>query len=124
MADVSNRQRAGFVLGIVVGVLNLATGFASPSGSEAGPPLFIVLLGVGAGVVIIALLVLGWRTGKALPTRIAAVLIVVNALTAAPAFGVEDVPEWVQIYAGVLILASVAAVVLLFSAGRTVPADA
>lgn len=112
----SGRQRAGFVLGGVVALLNIPGSFI-PSGDSdsAGPPVAVLVLGAVLGLVAAGLLLQGWRSGKRGPVRAAVVLLALNVLTTLPAFFVEGVPAWVRLVAALYVLATVVAVVLLFS---------
>ena len=75
----------------------------------------MLVLGAVLGLVAAGLLLQGWRSGKRGPVRAAVVLLVLNVLTTLPAFFVEGVPAWVRLVAALYVLASVVAVVLLFS---------
>ena len=71
------------------------------------------ILGVGLGLVAV---VLAWRGNRG-AVRVAAGALVVNLLTALPAFFV-DVPVWIKLAVGLSVLATVAAIVLMFSGAR------
>jgi peptidoglycan/LPS O-acetylase OafA/YrhL len=123
MQEYTSRQRAGFVVGAAVALVNIPGAFIPIDPDAPGPPIGVLVAGVVFGVLTAGLLLLGWRSGKRWPVRAAVVLLLLNALTALPAFFVEGVPAWVRMFAGLFVLATVAAVVLLFSpAERTADA--
>jgi hypothetical protein len=49
--------------------------------------------------------------------RAAAVLLAITALTALPAFFVAGMAAWIRLFAGLYVLGTIAAIVLLFSPG-------
>jgi hypothetical protein len=122
MKEISGRQKAGYVLGLIVGFVNIPGAFVpggeTESGSPTGPPMEIVVFGLVAGLAIMGLLAAAWRTGKRGFLRAAAVLMILVALTAVPAFFIDTVPAWVKLFAGAYVLATLASLVLLFSPAR------
>lgn len=128
MNAITGRRKAGYILGIIVGLLNipgaLVPGGETASGAPTGPPLAIRLFGLGAGIIIAVLLAMAWRNRSRALTRAAAVLMILTALTAVPAFSPPDIPAWIKLFAAVFILSTLASLVLLFSPTRrpvTVP---
>jgi hypothetical protein len=119
---ISGRQKAGYILGLIVGFTNIPGAFVpggdTESGAPTGPPVEILAFGVVAGGLIMALLALAWRTGRRPLVRVAAVLMILVALTAIPAFFIDTVPAWVKLFAGAYVLATLASLVLLFSPSR------
>lgn len=114
---LTGKQRAGFVLAILLFLANLPSVLVPTPDGEVGPPLGILVLGtVLAGVGLVAT-VLAWR-GSALAKRIAAGALVVLALTSLPAFFV-DVPLVVKVLVGVSTLLTVLAIALMFSGRRS-----
>ena len=66
MTEFSLRQSAGFILGIIVGLQNIAVSVV-PAIQESGeqePPMPVVAFGVAAGLLIIGLLVVGRQSGR------------------------------------------------------------
>ena len=121
MNRMSGRRRAGFVLGMILGLLNVLpiggpTG-DSESGAPLGPPLEVVIFDVVLGVLIVALLAVAWRTGQRWVLRAAVVLMILVALSGVPAFFV-GVPAPMQIMAAAYILATGVSVVLMFAPAR------
>ncbi|RZS91115.1 hypothetical protein EV189_0348 [Motilibacter rhizosphaerae] len=122
---VTSRQGAGYVLGILVGLANIPGAFIPAGDDGAGPPVAVLVVSLVLGVLTVALLALAWRTRSRGALRASAVLLVINVITSLPAFFVSGVQAWVRLVAGLFVLASVAALVLLFSPdgrGDRVPA--
>ncbi len=119
MSETTGRRRTGFVLGMLVGFANIpgvfVPGGETDTGSPTGPPLPVLLFGLVAGIAIMGLLARAWQTGSRGLVRAAAVLMVLVALTAVPAFFSPDIPAWIVAFAGVYVLATVASLVLLFA---------
>ena len=119
--EIDGRRKAGLVLGIVVGLSNIPAVF-TPGAGEAefteGPPIEVTVFGFVAGVAIAGLLALAWRRRSRALVRVAAVLLVLTALSAVPAFFVPDIPSWVVAGAGVYVLATIVTLVLLFAPER------
>jgi lysylphosphatidylglycerol synthetase-like protein (DUF2156 family) len=122
MNEISGRQKAGFILGGIVGFVNIPGAFV-PSGQTAtgaptGPPMEILMFGVVGGVLIMGLLAVAWRKRSRALTRAAAVLMILVALTAVPAFFTPEVLAWIKLFAGCYVLATLVSLVLLFSPSR------
>lgn len=123
MTPISGPRRAGHVLGIILGLLHLSL-LAAPTNDEgSGPPLAVLAISAAIGVAVVALLVQSWRRDQSGPRRFAAILLVLAALGALPGLLVADVPTALQAGAGILVLLTIAAVVLLFYPQRA-PAGA
>jgi len=121
MNQIDGRHRAGLVLGILLGLSNTIPVFPTggdDAGSPAGPPIEVAVFGIVAGVLIAGLLALAWRRRSRALVRVAAVLMVLTALSAVPAFFVSGVPSWVVAGAGVYVLTTVVALVLMFAPER------
>lgn len=112
---LSQRVRTGLVLCILLGVSTLPSAFVPAVGTgKNGPPIPVLVLDVLLGLVAIGGAVLFWRTGNRLANRLAAGALIINAITALPAFFV-DVDAWVKILVAVVVILTVAAVVLQLS---------
>lgn len=119
MTEISDRRRTGLILSAVVAFSNIPLAFVPTSkDGSGGPPLGVVVFGVVCAVIILGLLRWAHVSGKAVALRISAGLMVLVALSAVPAFFVDDVPGWAQLAAGGYIVATVIALALLFSPSR------
>jgi hypothetical protein len=127
MNQLSGRQRVGYILGIVVGFVNLPGAFVpggeDSSGAPTGPPVEILVVAAVLGLLIMGLLVGAMRTGRHGFTRAAAVFLVLGALLALPGVLTTSVDAWIRVFAGLYVLATLTSLVLMFSpARRAVPA--
>lgn len=114
----STRNKAGFVLAILLSLPNLAGPlFPTPEG-EVGPPMLVLVLGSVLGVVTIGAVALAWTRGNRSAVRVAAAAIIVSAVTALPAFFAPDVPAGLRVFAAVSVLVSIIAVVLMLTPAR------
>lgn len=114
----SGRQRAGLVLAGLLSLGNVLSGFGGPTPEgEVGPPPVVIWAGIALGVVGLVAVVIAWRSGSRGALRVAAGALIIPALTAVPAFFV-DVPAWLKVAAALSVLATIAAVVLMFSSQR------
>ena len=117
--EYSARQKAGFVLAAVVALVNIPGAFIPTSGTDeaapAGPPVAVLVGSLVLGLVVVGLLLWAWRTGRRGPVRAAAVLLVLLALAALPAFFVASIAAWIRLFAGLYVLATIVAIALLFS---------
>ncbi len=115
----STRQKAGFVLGAIVALSNVPLAFiptdGTTTGANPGPPVSILVITLVMGLAVCGLLAWSYRTGRRGPVRAAAVLLVVTALLAMPAFFVDGIAAWIRLLAGAYVLATIASIVLLFS---------
>jgi peptidoglycan/LPS O-acetylase OafA/YrhL len=113
------RQKVGHVIGLVLGLDMLTTFFSDGSGDDATPwpvlGLILVMM-----LLVLGLLAWSWASGRRLPRRIAAVLLVLNALLAVPGLFLPDVATWMRIDAGACVLGTIVAVVLMFYPDRRV----
>jgi hypothetical protein len=118
MAGFSTGQRIGLAIGMLVGLETCVDSFFIVGGSDP-TPIPIVAIFVGLGASIVGLLAFAWRRETRRPIRAAAVLIILNALAAVPAFAIPDVPVPARLSAGFAILGGLVAVVLLYSGRRS-----
>ena len=110
-------QKVGHVIGVALGLDMLTTLYGEGTGVDATPvPVLAVI--VVMMVCILALLVWSWAKDSRVHRRIAAVLLVVNALLAVPGLLVSDVATWLRIDAGLCVIATIAAIILLFYPDR------
>ncbi len=106
-------RKAGHILGIALAVGSIGALF----GDET-PPAGVVVLGIAVSVVVTVLLLWSWLGDKAVARRIAVVLLALNAIGAVPGLIVDDVPTYLRIVAGLTVLITIAAVVLMFYPDR------
>jgi len=114
MTAFSTGQRIGLAIGMLIGLDNCVEGLFIGGGSDP-TPIPIVALSVGLGALIVGLLAVAWKNGTRRPVHIAAVLIVLNAIAAIPAFAVPDVPVGARLSAGFAVLGGFTAIALLYS---------
>jgi hypothetical protein len=79
----------------------------------------VIVLGYVLGLLVIGLLGISWVKDVAIARRIAAVLMIMGAMSALPAFAVPAVPLWARLIAGIAILATIACIILLFYPDRS-----
>jgi uncharacterized membrane protein len=120
MTGFSTGQRIGLAIGMLVGLETCVDSFRLARGTDP-TPIPIVALFAGLGAFIVGLLGLAWWKQTRGAIRAAAVLIILNALAAVPAFAVADVPVGARLSAGFAILGGVAAVILLYTGRRSQP---
>jgi|SRR5215211_1407787 uncharacterized membrane protein len=120
MTGFSPTQRIGLAIGMLVGLETCVDSFRLAGGTDP-TPIPIVALFAGLGAFIVGLLAFAWWRKTWRPIRAAAVLIILNALAAVPAFAVADVPVGARLSAGFAILGGVAAVILLYTGRRSHP---
>ena len=110
-------QKAGHLIGLALGLDMLTTLYSEGTGDDATPvPVLAVI--VVMMIAILALLVRSWASNRRVPRRVAAVLLVINALLAVPGLFLPDVATWLRIDAGVCVIATIAAIVLMFNPDR------
>ena len=116
MESTSGRQRAGLVLAGVLSATSIPSMLTPTPDGEAGPPYGVLVLGTVLGVIGLVAVVLAWRGNRG-ALRVAAGTLIINLLTALPAFFV-DVPVWIKLAVGLSVLVTVTAIVLMFSGAR------
>ena len=113
---MSLSHRTGLVLLGVLSVLDLA-GPLITDGEH--PPMWVALAGAALGLASLACIALAWRGSRRAILPLA-VLRLVSALTALPAFFVGDVPIGVVVFAAGFVLMSLVGVAMV--AGSREPA--
>ena len=113
------RQKAGHVIGFALG-LDMITTLVTQSTGDDATPLPVLALILVIMLLILGLLMRSWVRDSRLPRRIAAVLLVLNALLAVPGLFLPDVATWMRIEAGLCVLGTIAAIVLMFYPDRRV----
>ena len=121
MSVTSTRQKVGLVLSGLINLSNIPSAFSPTPDGETGPPYAILVLGSVLGVIGLVATVMAWR-GNGAALRVAAGALVINVITALPAFFV-DVPAFIKALVAFSVVLSVTALVLMFSASvrRAVP---
>ena len=121
MSVTSTRQKVGLVLSGLINLSNIPSAFSPTPDGETGPPYAILVLGSVLGVIGLVATVMAWRGNRA-ALRVAAGALVINVITALPAFFV-DVPAFIKALVALSVVLTVTALVLMFSAGvrRAVP---
>jgi hypothetical protein len=107
--------RIGLVLAALLGLGDVAS--IGALGGD-GPPAVVIFLGVALGVVTLAAIRPAWRGSRSSAIAIV-VARVISALTAVPAFFVDDVPAGFVAAAAVSIVVTAATVVLVTPALTT-----
>ena len=100
---------------MLLGVLDIV-GLAG-IGADDGPPVAIVVLDAVMGVITLVGARMAWRGDR----RGAVAVIVsraISALSALPAFFVDDVPDWVPPFVGVFLVLTLVGVGLLVASLR------
>jgi hypothetical protein len=117
MSLISTRQKVGLVLAAVMSIINIpSVFFPAPDGDE-GPPLAVLAVNSVLGIIGLVAVVIAWRSGSRAAIRVAAGTLILNAITALPAFFV-DVPAGLKVAVGATVLVTLLAVVLMFSPAR------
>lgn len=116
----STANKVGYVLTLLLGLGNVVSiAFPTPEG-EVGPPLAVLAFGAVAGVAIIAAVLVGWLRESRAAIRAAAIMLVLTAITALPAFVTPDVPAPLRAAAAAFVLLTIVAVVLMLKpSGRS-----
>lgn len=116
-ATFTRNTRIGLVLALVLGAVDLVgSAFSGPSG-QPGPPSGVGILDTVLGALTIVAVGFAWRRRSRKLIRVIAVLRVLSAATALPAFFVSGVPAVLVIAAAVEVLLTALTVVLLMSRG-------
>jgi hypothetical protein len=116
MSITSTRQKVGLVLCGLLNLVNVPSAFMPTPEGETGPPYAILVLGSVLGVIGLVATVLAWRGNRA-ALRVAAGALVINVITALPAFFV-DVPAFIKALVALSVIVTVTALVLMFSSAR------
>ncbi len=112
----SRNMTIGLILSAILGVLDVVS--VAGLGADDGPPPFIIVIGLVLGVVTLVGVAMAWR-GNARGVPIIVVSRVLSALSAIPAFFVEEAPDWAPPVVGVGIVITIAAIALIYSGRRT-----
>jgi hypothetical protein len=120
--DFTRRNKIGLALTALIALTNLPSPLLfDPSDAENGPPMAVLWLDTVCGVVMLAALVVAWRTGSRGAVRLAAGFNIVQGVTTLPAFFVDINPGIKVVEAVAVTLAVVSVVLSLSPARRAVP---
>jgi len=114
MDVISGRQKAGLVIAGLLSLVNVTSVFFPTPDGQEGPPFVVLVLGTILGVVGLVGVVIAWRTGNQAAFRVTAGALVINAISALPAFFV-DVPAGLKLAVAISIVVTVLGIVLMFS---------
>jgi hypothetical protein len=116
-AALSTKNKVGLVLAALLGLADIAGVFATPepAAGEQGPPAAVLVAAGVLGLVTIAAVVWTWRTGNRVGSRVIAAARILSAVTALPAFFVEDVPAGLVAAAAAGVVVTVVTVWLVLS---------
>lgn len=110
-------NKVGLCLMTVLSVGNITSALGPTPEGETGPPLGILLAGSVLGVIGTVACVVAWMKGNRAAARLAAITVVLVAVSALPAFFVA-VPAGVKALVAAMVLLTVTAIVLTFSGRR------
>jgi hypothetical protein len=111
-------NKAGFVLALLLAVLDVGSVLNPTPEGEVGPPLAILAVGALLGLITIVAVAFGWSRGSRGAVRAAAAARILSALLALPAFAVAEVPPVLKALAGAFVLATILAVALMLKPTR------
>jgi hypothetical protein len=117
MSPTSTRQRVGLVLAGLLNASSVPSVLVPTPEGEEGPPFAILVASTVLGVIGLVATIAAWRSGNRAMIRVAAGALIVNALIGLPAFFV-DIPPTLKVAAGLGVIVTVVAVVLMFSPAR------
>jgi hypothetical protein len=110
-------NKAGMIIAVVLGVLDLSAPFQPTPDGPDGPPYAILVIDAVLGLITVIAVVMAWRTGRRGPVRIAAGARIISLVTALPAFFV-DVPAGLQALVGLFAVLTIASVALMLAPSR------
>ena len=110
MTRPSTAATSGLAICALLGVVDIVS--LGGLGADDGPPTGIVLLGAVLGVLTLVGVWMAWR-GQRRGAILVIVARLISALTAIPAFFVDDVPDWVPPVVGIGLLLTAAGVGLV-----------
>ena len=114
---LSTRNKIGLVLAGVISLGNAPSVLEPSPDGEVGPPFIVLLADTLCGVIGLVAVVIAWRTGSRAALRVAAACLVIALVTALPALFVE-VPAVVKLLVAAFTIATLVALVLMFSGDR------
>ena len=115
-----SNTRAGLILFGLLSLTDVVMTFV-PSSPNEGPPLPILISGFVLGVVSLVLIALVLRTGSRVLLAVLVACRVVSALTAVPAFLIDDVPGPFVVLAAAFCVLTVVACVFVTASWSSQP---
>lgn len=113
--------RTGLVISAVLGLSNIPFLFPWVDWGADAPPFGLLLVNAAIGMVSVVCVVLAWNTGNRKAIRINAAALILNALMVLPGLFAEA-PPFIRTVSGIMVVATVAAVVLTMRRGDRRPA--
>jgi hypothetical protein len=110
--------RAGLAISALVGVANILFTLVPTPAGEDGPPVAVVVVSAGLGLLSIVCAVAAWRSANRLAVRLNAAALIIEALLTMPGFFV-DIDAWIKIVGALAIILTVVALVLTLRRERT-----
>ena len=98
----------GLAICALLGVIDIIS--LASLGSDDGPPVIVTLSGAVFGVITLVGARIAWRGGPKWGLVAVIVSRVLSALSALPAFFVDDVPDWVPPVVGIFVVLTVVGV--------------
>jgi len=116
---LSGRNKTGLVIAALLGLADLASlAGPQPGPGEQGPPAGVLIAASVLGLFTLAGVAYAWRTGNRVGSRVVAGTRILSAVTAVPAFFVEDVPPGLVALAAVGVAVTLLCVWLVLSPPR------
>jgi hypothetical protein len=119
----TRKNRAGFVLALLLGVLDLPSVLMPTPDGEVGPPIAVLVLSTLCGVATLAAVIYGWVRRSWPAIRAAAGSRIVSMLLAMPALFVEGLPGPLRALAALFVLVTIVTVVLMLLPARRAAAS-
>lgn len=110
-------NKVGFVLAILLGLLNVASVASPTPEGEVGPPMAILVVDAVLGAGIVGAVLFGWLTGRRAALRAATVMLILAAVTALPAFFV-GAPSALVALVAVYVLLTIVTIALMLKPQR------
>jgi hypothetical protein len=117
MSPTSTRQKVGLALAGLLNAASVPSVLVPAPEGEVGPPFAILVASTVLGLIGLVATIAAWRSGARAMIRITAGALILNALIGLPALFV-DIPPALKVTAGLGVLVTVLAVILMFSPAR------
>ena len=101
---------SGLAICALLGVIDIISLATLGSGADDGPPVLVTLISAVLGVITLVGARIAWRGGPKWGLVAVIVSRVLSALSALPAFFVDDVPDWVPPVVGIFVVLTVVGV--------------